>query len=125
MTETWLKRSALRDAYDASVTDAVTLYAKLRELQDAALATTTAVASGVESAKANGHEVSFAQVSDSQRSLIGRNTEVYEELVTLHESVQEDLGGTPTDLEIKNEMLAQLQPAYEVGLSTISALRCA
>jgi hypothetical protein len=116
-------RGALDDAFDDSVSNSVTLRAQLRTEESTALATISAVATGIEETQANGHRTKFMQLSDSQRSAIIQSATKWRRLIDLHDEVSAALGGTPTDTQIKDEMMGLLVPAYEAGPSTFCNLR--
>ena len=124
MFDTPTARGSLEDAYDLSVVNAVSLRVQLRANETEARATMTAVASGIESTAANGHATKFATLSDDQRNLISSTFSTWRYLIDLHDEVRAYLPGTPTDEEIKNEMMLLLVPVREVGPDSYAGLRC-
>jgi hypothetical protein len=123
VVSTRVLRGSLAKAFDDSVTNSIALYAQLRREEDTALGVLTNIASGIKETHANGHGVENMQVSDSQRNSITESQTKWRYLIDLHDEVVLALGGTPTDTQIKDEMMGLLVPAYEAGPSTFCNLR--
>ncbi len=126
---TSVKRSFLRDAYDASIAASITLYAQLRAWETASresIGTTGQIVSSTSSGNAVGsHAVSFFPPN------IGLNPvdllTFLGELVDLHDLVLTSLGLTNSEGNrdaIKNEMMGLLVPARFAELDFTALRAC-
>lgn len=109
----------LDDAYDASVgaTPATSLRDKLREYESSALSAIaegkTVVSVSTQNA-VGGRSTSFSQLAAEGFNPVSL-AETWRSLIDLFDEVEADLGGTPTDDEIKDEMMGLLKPCTEVS----------
>ena len=128
---TSVKRSFLRDAYDASVAAGNTLYAQLRIYEAASRAAIGTTGQTVAATSA-GNAVGSRSVSFFAPNMGGLNPSDLlaglSELVDLHDYVLGILNLTDdvaNRLAIKNEMLGLLVACRELGPSSFAGLRCA
>jgi hypothetical protein len=63
---------------------------------------------------ANGHSVTYALPSNGNSLTPASAAEMISYLLDLYDAAKAALGGTPTDTQIFNEMMARLVPAREV-----------
>lgn len=127
---TSLKRASLDDAFDASVgaTPATSLRAKLRAYETTAR---TAIASGqvISSVSSNngagGRSTSFSVPNSAQFEGVNPVSiaEMWRELIDLFDDTYTALGGTPTDTQVKTEMMGLLKPCREIA-NDFSTLIC-
>lgn len=127
---TEILQGALDDAYDASVTAAITLRAQLRIYETAKWTTNSAgqvVANVSRNNAAGGQSTSF--FAPSLTGFHPTDIQIaYRHLINLYDRAMGYLSLTDTTgnrLAIKTEMMGLLQPCTEVELSDFSGLRCA
>lgn len=123
MVSTRIKRSSLRDAYDAAVDAGISLYEQLRSYETAARAAVSAgqIISSVSAS--NGAVSRSVSYSIPSPTLLEGMTpsgvlEMWSELVDLHDTAEAYLGGSPSDEQIKNEMMGLLVAARELQPSS-------
>ena len=126
--DTDIKQASLDGAYDASlVAPVVTLRQKLREYEETAralMSTGREIASVSASNGAGSRSQSYFPTSTNgltTTQLVG----LWRQLINLFDFAYRALGGTPTDLQVKTEMMALLVPVTRVAPSCFVSLRCA